>query len=49
MSSGGVIILHDCNNEYSGSRRALDEFFVDKQEVPVIIPDKSGSAIIVKL
>ncbi len=49
MTKGGVIILHDCNNEYSGSRRALDEFFADKQEVPVLIPDKSGSAIIIKL
>jgi len=49
VSKGGVIILHDCNNEYSGSRKALDEFFANKQEVPVFIPDKSGSAIVIKL
>jgi O-methyltransferase len=48
MSKGGVIIIHDCNNEYYGSRKALDEFFVDKPEIPIIIPDKSGSAIVVK-
>lgn len=46
---GGVIIIHDCNNEYFGSRRALDEFFLNKPETPVIIPDKSGSAVVIKL
>ena len=48
MSKGGVIIIHDCNNEYYGSRKALDEFFIDKPEIPIIMPDKSGSAIVVK-
>jgi hypothetical protein len=48
-AQGGVIILHDCNNEYFGSRKALDEFFFDKPETPIIIPDKSGSAVVVKL
>ena len=46
---GGVLIIHDCNNEYFGSRQALDEFFLDKPETPIIIPDKSGSAIVIKL
>jgi len=46
---GGVIIIHDCNNEYFGSRSALDEFFSNKPETPIIIPDKSGSAIVIKL
>ena len=49
MTQGGVIIIHDCNNEFSGSKKALDEFFLDKPETPIIIPDKSGSAIVVKL
>lgn len=49
MSKGGVIIIHDCNNEYFGSRKALDEFFLDKSEVPILIPDKSGSAIVIKI
>lgn len=43
-----MIIIHDCNNEYFGSRKALDEFFIDKPETPIIIPDKSGSAIVIK-
>ncbi len=49
MAQGGVIIIHDCNNEFTGSKKALDEFFHDKPETPIIIPDKSGSAIVVKL
>jgi O-methyltransferase len=49
MTLGGVIIIHDCNNEYFGSRKAIDEFFLDRPETPIIIPDKSGSAIVVKL
>ena len=49
MTKGGVIIIHDCNNEFTGSKKALDEFFLDKPETPIIIPDKSGSAIVVKL
>jgi len=49
ITKGGVIIIHDCNNGYSGSRKALDEFFEDKIETPIIIPDKSGSAIIIKI
>ena len=47
-TKGGLIIIHDCNNEYFGSRAALDEFFLDKPETPIVIPDKSGSAIVVK-
>ena len=49
MTKGGIMIIHDCNNEYFGSKKALDEFFLDKLEIPIIIPDKSGSAIVVKL
>lgn len=47
-AKGGIIIVHDCNNRFTGSRKALDEFFHDKPEVPVFIPDKSGSGIIIK-
>lgn len=49
VSRGGVIIIHDCNNEYFGSKKAVDEFFLDKPETPILIPDKSGSAIIIKI
>ena len=49
VTKGGVIIIHDCNNEYFGSAKALDEFFQKKPEIPIIIPDKSGSAVVIKL
>lgn len=29
-------------------RRAVDEFFADKPELPIPMPDKSGSAVVVK-
>ncbi len=48
MNRNGVMIIHDCNNVWAGSRQALDEFFADKPERPVFIPDKSGSAVIIK-
>lgn len=49
MQQGGLLIIHDCNNYYQGSRKALDEFFAYKPETPVFIPDKSGSALVVKI
>jgi O-methyltransferase len=48
MDRGAVLIVHDCNNAWAGSRQALDEFFGDKPEHPVFMPDKSGSAVIIK-
>ena len=44
---GGMMVIHDYN-AWPGSRRAVDEFFADKPEVPIPMPDKSGSALIVK-
>jgi len=49
MSKGGMIIVHDCTNSFAGSKKALDDFFIDKPEKPVLMPDKSGSAVIIKL
>ena len=48
VSSGGIILIHDYN-AWPGCRKAVDEFFCLKKEFPVPMPDKSGSAIIVKL
>ena len=47
MSPGGIIVVHDYNS-WIGARKAVDQFFKDKKEKPVPMPDKSGSAIIVK-
>jgi len=44
----GILVIHDYN-AWPGARRAVDEFFADKPELPLPMPDKSGSAVIVKL
>ena len=47
VSSEGIILIHDYN-AWPGCRKAVDEFFFLKKESPIPMPDKSGSAIIVK-
>lgn len=44
---GGYVVVHDYN-AWQGARQATDEFFRDKPETPVPMPDKSGSAVVVK-
>ncbi len=47
MTPGGFIVVHDYNC-WPGARKAVDEFFADKAEVPIPMPDVSGSSLIVK-
>ena len=47
VSSGGIILIHDYN-AWPGCRKAVDEFFCSKKEFPIPMPDKSGSAIVIK-
>jgi O-methyltransferase len=47
MARHGFIVVHDYN-AWLGARKAVDEFFADKSELPVPMPDKSGSVLIVK-
>lgn len=47
LSAGGIIVVHDYN-AWTGARRATDQFFAARREVPIPMPDKSGSAVIVK-
>ncbi len=47
MSTHGLLVVHDYN-AWKGARKAVDEFFSDKVEMPVPMPDKSGSALIIK-
>ena len=47
LSSGGTLVVHDYN-AWFGARQAVDEFFLDKTEVPLPMPDRSGSVVIVK-
>lgn len=49
LSPGGLIILHDyTSGHWSGCADAIDEFLKDKPERPILVPDKAGSAILVK-
>ncbi len=45
---GGFILAHDFNS-WHGARKAVEDFFRDKPERPVPMPDKSGSILIPKL
>jgi O-methyltransferase len=46
---GGLIIMHDYSSlAWPGIREAVDGFFRDKPEGPVLVPDKSGTAIVRK-
>lgn len=48
MAKNGIILVHDYN-AWPGARKAVDEFFINRAEMPIPMPDKSGSAVIVKL
>jgi len=45
---GGFILIHDFNS-WPGARKAAQQFFQDKLEIPIPMPDKSGSALVLKL
>ena len=47
VPQGGILVIHDYN-AWPGARRAVDEFFADKPELPIPMPDKSGSAVVIK-
>lgn len=49
MVPGGFIIIHDYSSlGWRGAERAVDEFFADKTESIVPLPDSAGSAVIRK-
>jgi len=49
LEPGGFFIVHDYDNpRWPGVQRAVREFFADKPEKPITIPDKSGSGLIRK-
>jgi O-methyltransferase len=49
LSKGGLMIIHDYySGRWPGVTKAVDDFFGDKPESPVLIPDKSGSIAIIK-
>jgi Macrocin-O-methyltransferase (TylF) len=47
---GGFLIMHDYSNFFwDGAEKAVDEFFADKPEKLIPIPDKSGTVVIRKV
>jgi hypothetical protein len=47
LSKGGLLLLHDYSSlHWAGARRAIDEFCAATGELPILMPDKSGSAFI---
>jgi hypothetical protein len=49
LSPGGIIILHDYSSGYfAGAKQAVDEFARTVPEQPVLLSDKSGTAILRK-
>ena len=45
---GGILLVHDYNGGYIGTRKAVDEFFTPLGIRPIPMPDKTGSALIIK-
>lgn len=50
IKQGGFLIMHDYSSLYwQGAEKAIDEFFEDKREFVIPIPDKSGTCVIRKI
>lgn len=50
MLKGGFLILHDHSSLYwPGAKKAIDDFFADKPEYVVPVPDKSGTCVVRKM
>jgi len=50
MRPGALFVLHDyASGHWPGATQAIDEFFSGKPESPVVMPDKSGSAVVRKV
>ena len=50
LAPGGLMLLHDYSSgHWPGATRAIDEFFRDLPEKPILLPDKSGTAVVRKM
>lgn len=47
LSKGGMILIHDYN-AWIGARLAVDKFSEDHACIPIPMPDKSGSCLLIK-
>jgi O-methyltransferase len=48
LAAGGVIMVHDYNHNWEGTKRAVDEFITSIPEGLVELPDWQGTALIIK-
>jgi hypothetical protein len=49
LSKGGIIFIHDYSScHWNGAKKAVDEFCFANKIFPVLMPDKSGTAVIRK-
>jgi Macrocin-O-methyltransferase (TylF) len=49
MTPGGFLIVHDYSSlHWNGAEKAVDEFFSDKPEAVIALPDSAGSVVIRK-
>jgi hypothetical protein len=49
VAPGGFLIIHDYSSpSWNGADKAVDEFFADKAEAPVPLPDSAGSVVVRK-
>lgn len=46
--TGGILLIHDYNGDYVGTKKAIDEYFAPLGIVPIPLPDKVGSALVIK-
>jgi O-methyltransferase len=47
MQANGMIVVHDYNS-WPGARKAVEDYLSDKTEFAIPMPDRSGSALIIK-
>ncbi len=48
LAEGGIIIVHDYNEDWTGAMKAVDEFCRDIEENPLLFPDPGNSIAIIK-
>jgi O-methyltransferase len=49
LSRGGIMLLHDhSSGRWPGATQAINEFFEHLPDKPILLPDKSGTAIVRK-
>lgn len=50
LTPGGLMVVHDYSGiHWAGVKKAVDEFLATRSERPVLLPDRSGTAIIRKI